>query len=131
MVRLFLLTSTRTRPRESVKVLYDYELKNAPGKSIVGLEIAYPPGGFTPPHRHGGATVVAHVLEGQVLSGMNGNPPRVYGVGESFMEMPGCHHTVGENFSQENHAKLVAVFVVDTEVVRAGYENLTVIDEGW
>jgi quercetin dioxygenase-like cupin family protein len=112
-------------------VLYDYELKNAPGMSVVGIEIDFPPRGFTPPHRHGGATVVATILEGQVLSGMNGNPPKVYGVGESFLEMPGCHHTVGENVSQEKHAKLVAVFVVDTKVVRAGYENLTVIDEGY
>lgn len=112
-------------------MLYDHELQNAPGKSIVGLEVTYPPGGFTPPHRHAGATVVARVTEGAILSGMNGNPPRVYGVEESFVETPGCHHTVGKNNSRDSTAKLVAVFVVDTEVVRKGYENLTVIDEGW
>lgn len=120
-----------SRPRETVKLLYDHDLPNAPGKSIVGLEVTYPPGGFTPPHRHAGATVVARVTEGAVLSGMNGEPPRVYGVGEGFVEMPGCHHTVGENNSRDRIAKLVAVFVVDTEVVGRGYENLTVVDEGW
>ncbi|KAG6354799.1 hypothetical protein INS49_003880 [Diaporthe citri] len=122
---------TQSRPRETVKVLYDHALQNAPGKSIVGLEVIYPPGGFTPPHRHAGATVVARVTEGAILSGMNGEPPRVYEVDESFVETPGCHHTVGENTSRERPARLVAVFVVDTEVVRKGYENLTVIDEGW
>ncbi|KAF9871441.1 hypothetical protein CkaCkLH20_11088 [Colletotrichum karsti] len=123
--------SNHGRPRETGKVLYDYELANAPGKSVVGLEVVYPPNGFTPPHRHAGATVVAQVIEGTVLSGMNGNPPRVYEVGESFMEMPGCHHTVGENPSQVDVAKLHAVFIVDTSVVKKGYENLTVIDEEW
>ncbi|KAK1445962.1 hypothetical protein CMEL01_10205 [Colletotrichum melonis] len=118
-----------TRPRETVKVLYDYKLANAEGKSIVGLEVTYPPNGVTPPHRHAGATVVVHVIEGKLLSGMNGNPPKVYEVGESFMELPGCHHTVGENPSSENRAVLVAVFVVDTEVLKSGYDGLTVLDE--
>ncbi|KAL1851980.1 hypothetical protein Daus18300_012403 [Diaporthe australafricana] len=120
---------SETRPRETGKILYDYELQNAPGKSIVGLEVVYPPCGFTPPHTHAGATVVAHVTEGSILSGMNGNPPRVYEVGESFMELPGCRHTVGENPSSEVPAKLVAVFIVDTEVVRKVYQGLTVLDE--
>lgn len=93
--------------------------------------MTYPPGGFTPPHRHAGATVVARVTEGAILSGMNGDPPRVYGAGEGFVEAPGCHHTVGENNSREGPARLVAVFVVDTEVVKKGYEVLTVVDEGW
>lgn len=119
----------RARPRESIKVLYDYKLQNAPGKSIVALEVEFPLDGFTPPHRHAGATVVALVTEGSILSGMNGNPPRVYEVGESFMELPGCHHTVGENNSKDQRAKLMAVFIVDTEVVKQGYEGLVVIDE--
>jgi hypothetical protein len=62
---------------------------------------------------------------------MNGETPRVYCVGESFMEAPGCHHTVGENPSGIIPAKLIAVFVVDTEVVKNGYSSLTVVDEGW
>ncbi|KAI1874676.1 hypothetical protein JX265_004884 [Neoarthrinium moseri] len=118
-----------TRPRENIKILYDYELVNAPGKSIVALELDFPPNGFTPPHRHGGATVVAVVTEGSMLSGMNGNPPKVYKVGESFMELPGCHHTVGENHSKTERLKAIATFIVDTEVVRSGYEGLVVLDE--
>ncbi|KIW21075.1 hypothetical protein PV08_01654 [Exophiala spinifera] len=120
---------TKNRPREVVKVLYDYRLENAPGKSIVGLQVHLPPGGFTPPHRHGGATVVATVTDGQFLSGMNGNPPVVYEVGQSFMELPGCHHTVAENNSRENPATFTAVFIVDTDVVEDGYGRLTVLDE--
>ncbi|KAM5347426.1 hypothetical protein ACJ41O_010431 [Fusarium nematophilum] len=125
------LTWIRSRPRETVKVLYDYELRNAPGKSIVGIQVHYVPNGWTPPHTHAGATVVATVTQGRILSGMNGNPPRVYQVGESFMELPGCHHTVSDNDSETEEATLVAVLVVDTEVIKTGYGGLTVIDEGY
>lgn len=62
---------------------------------------------------------------------MNGNPPKVYEVGEHFMEMPGCHHTVGENYSKEKPAKFIATFVIDTEIVNAGFHNLVVLDEGY
>ena len=127
-----MLIATSTRPRETVEVLYDHELENAPGKSIIGLRVSLGPGAWTPPHRHGGATVVAVVQEGEFLSGMNGNPPKVYLPGESFMERPGCHHTVGENNSNEKPTSIVATMVVDTEVIRkGGYAALTVIDEAY
>ncbi|KAF9767142.1 hypothetical protein IL306_000342 [Fusarium sp. DS 682] len=121
----------RNRPRESIKFLYDHELTNAPGKSIVGIEVHYGPNGWTPPHTHSGATVVATVTQGQLLSGMNGNPPQVYNVGESFRELPGCHHTVSDNPSETEETTFVAVMVIDTEIVKKGYENLVVIDKEW
>ncbi|GAB1318449.1 Germin-like protein subfamily 2 member 2 [Madurella fahalii] len=121
------------RPRESLKVLYDHKLPNCPGKSIVGLELSYPPNGFSPPHRHAGATAVAHVLEGQFLSGMNGNPPKVYRPGENFIELPGCHHTVSDNHSATEPMKAIVVLVVDTAVLQTekGYAALVEIDDGW
>ncbi|KAI6781460.1 Oxalate oxidase GF-3.8 [Emericellopsis cladophorae] len=126
------LTLASARPREAIKPLYDHELKNAPGKSVIGAEVSFSPDAWTPPHRHSGATVVATVTEGEVLSGMNGNPPKVYQVGESFMEMPGCHHTVGENNSKEKPAKMMVVFVIDTEVItNGGYAALMELDAGW
>lgn len=122
----------RNRPREDIKILFDHELTNAPGKSLIGVHLDYPPEGFTPPHRHGGATVVAYVLTGELLSGMNGNPAKVYKPGETFIELPGCHHTVGENTSKTASTQAIAIFVVDTEVVKTGgYEALTLLDEGW
>lgn len=121
------------RPRETLKILYDYELANAPGKSIVALELTYPPSGWSPPHRHAGAQAVAYVLEGEFLSGMNGNPPKVYKAGEKFVELPGCHHTVSEEASGREGMKAIVVLVVDTEVLRGekGYGALVEVDEGW
>ncbi|KFX96905.1 hypothetical protein V490_03074 [Pseudogymnoascus sp. VKM F-3557] len=118
-------------PREAVTPLFQYELRNCPGMTIVGVRLDYPAGGFTPPHRHGGAQVVAIITDGEVLSGMNDNPPKVYGKGQNFLELPGCHHTVGQNNSQTETAKAIVVYVVETEVIKSGLHNLMVLDDGW
>jgi quercetin dioxygenase-like cupin family protein len=39
----------------------------------------------------------------------------VYRAGESFSEYPGDRHGVSENASQTEPARLLAVFVVDTD----------------
>lgn len=126
-------SSRTTRPREDLKVLYDYELTNCPGKSIVALELVYKPNGTSPPHRHAGATAVAYVLEGEFLSGMNGNPPQVYKAGEHLIERPGCHHTVSDNASDTKPMKAIVILIVDTSVLKTekGYAALMEIDEGY
>jgi quercetin dioxygenase-like cupin family protein len=72
------------------------------------------------------------VLEGEFLSGMNGNPAKVYKPGEQFLELPGCHHTVSDNASMTEPMKAIVVLVMDTEKLKAkGYAAITEIDEGW
>lgn len=44
-----------------------------------------------------------------------GEPARVYHAGEFWIEHPGAHHIAGENASETRAARLLAVFVVDTE----------------
>jgi quercetin dioxygenase-like cupin family protein len=39
----------------------------------------------------------------------------VYRAGESFFEMPGSSHPISRNPSETEPAKLLAVFVVDTD----------------
>ena len=46
---------------------------------------------------------------------MNDEPKRVYRVGESWYETPGSIHRVSRNASTTVPAKLLAVFVVDTD----------------
>jgi quercetin dioxygenase-like cupin family protein len=46
-----------------------------------------------------------------------------YHAGESFSEMPGDHHRVSENPSKTKPARLLAVFVLDTDE-----KNLTTND---
>lgn len=100
----------------TVTLVYEHALPNAPGKSIKGVLVEYPPGGASPAHTHAdSAFIYATVLEGAVRSQVNDGPITVYHAGENFTEVPGDHHAVSENASDTEPARLLAVFVVDTD----------------
>jgi quercetin dioxygenase-like cupin family protein len=98
-----------------VTLVYDHVLPNVPGKSIKGVLVEYPPGGTSPAHNHpGSAFIYATVLEGEIRSQVNDGPVKVYHAGENFSENPGDHHMVSENASTTKPARLLAVFVVNS-----------------
>lgn len=99
-----------------VTLVYDHVLPNVPGKSIRGVLVEYAPGGGSPAHLHApSAFIYATVLQGAIRSQVNDGPVVTYRAGESFSEMPGDRHRVSENASPTEPARLLAVFVVDTE----------------
>ncbi|MGC2491580.1 cupin domain-containing protein [Candidatus Binatus sp.] len=98
-----------------VTLVYQHELPNCPGKSIKGVLVEYGPGGYSPAHTHAkSAFIYATVLEGAIRSQVNDGPVTIYKAGESFSEMPGDRHRVSANASETKPAKLLAVFVVNT-----------------
>jgi len=98
-----------------VSVVYQHELPNVPGKSIKGVLVEYGPGGFSAGHTHAkSAFIYATVLEGAIRSQVNDGPVTTYTAGQSFSELPGDRHGVSANASKTKPAKLLAVFVVDT-----------------
>ena len=98
-----------------VTLVYQHELPNVPGKSIKGVLVEYGPGGYSPAHTHPkSAFIYATVLEGAIRSQVNDGPVTVFKAGESFSELPGDRHAVSANASATEPAKLLAVFVVDT-----------------
>jgi quercetin dioxygenase-like cupin family protein len=101
--------------KAKITVVFDHALPNAPGKSMRGVLVEYEPGGSSPAHTHpGSAFIYATVLEGAISSQVNDGPVTVYRAGENFAELPGDHHSVSANASDTEPAKLLAVFVVDT-----------------
>ncbi len=62
---------------------------------------------------------------GGILSHVNDGPVTTYEAGQSFSEMPGDRHSVTANASEAKPAKLLAVFVVDTNETEltASYGN--------
>jgi quercetin dioxygenase-like cupin family protein len=99
-----------------VTLVYEHELTNVPGKSMKGVLVEYGPGGSNPAHRHpSSAFIYATVLEGAFKSQVNDGPVKVYKVGESWSESPGDRHRVSANASTTERARLLAVFVVDTD----------------
>lgn len=98
-----------------VTLVFDHALPNVPGKSMKGVLVEYGPRASSPAHTHPhSAFIYATVLEGAIRSQVNDGPVTVYRAGESFAEMPGDHHGVSANASATEPAKLLAVFVVDT-----------------
>ncbi|HEU0146199.1 MAG TPA: cupin domain-containing protein [Bradyrhizobium sp.] len=104
------------KPNEAkVTLVYQHELPNVPGKSIKSVLVEYGPGGFSPGHTHAKtAFIYATVLEGAIKSQVNDGPVTTYKAGQSFSELPGDRHRVSANASGTEPAKLLAVFVVDT-----------------
>jgi len=99
-----------------VTVVFDHPLPNVPGKSMKGILVEYGPGVATPGHTHPkSAFIYATVLEGAIRTSVNDGPVVTYRAGQNFPEMPGDRHTLDENASKTEPAKLLAVFVVDTD----------------
>ena len=91
-------------------------LPNVPGKSIKGVLVEYGPGEASSAHTHPkSAFIYATVLEGAIRTSVNNGPVVTYRAGQNFSEMPGDRHTLDENASKTEPAKLLAVFVVDTD----------------
>ena len=95
---------------------FSQTIPNIPGKSLVAVVVDYMPGAASPSHTHAkSAFIFAYVLSGEIESQVNDGPKRVFHAGESFYETPGSLHAVSRNASATEPAKLLAVFVVDTD----------------
>jgi quercetin dioxygenase-like cupin family protein len=104
---------------------FNLPIPNIPGKSIEALVVDYPPGGGTPAHRHAkSAFITGYVLSGAIRSQVDNGPAKIYHQGEYFTESPGAHHTISENASKTEPARLLAIFVLDT-----GEVPLTTLDK--
>jgi quercetin dioxygenase-like cupin family protein len=112
---------------ETVTPHFQQTIPNIPSKSVVALIVDYTPGGASLSHLHAkSAFIFGYVLSGEIESQVNDGPRRVYRAGESFYEPPGSSHPVSRNASKTKPAKLLAVFVVDTDEK----ELTTTVDQG-
>jgi len=103
-------------PSETVTPNFEHAITNIPGKSLIAVVVDYPPGAASSPHTHeGSAFIYAYVVSGTIESQVDDGPKRVYRAGESFYEAPGSRHIVSRNASATEPARLLAVFVVDSD----------------
>ena len=91
-------------------------IPNIPGKSLIAFVVDYPPGGASPPHTHAkSGFIYAYVISGSIELKVNDGASRIYKAGESWSEPPGATHSISRNASKTEPAKLLAVFVVNTD----------------
>lgn len=99
-------------------LVYQHAIPDVLGKSVKGVLVEYQPGGSNGSHTHArSALIYATVIQGAVVSQVNGGEIRTFRTGENFTELPGDFHNISANASQTEPAKLLAVFVVDTDDV--------------
>jgi quercetin dioxygenase-like cupin family protein len=107
--------SARDGEAETVTKNFEAAIPNIPGKSLIALEVDYAPGAASPSHSHAkSAFIYAYVISGAIESKVNDGETRIYRAGESWSESPGAIHSISRNASKTEPAKLLAVFVVDT-----------------
>lgn len=99
--------------QEKVTMLQQKPLADVPGKQALFFTVEYAPGQQSIPHFHGGS-VIAYVLEGAVISQLEGEAPVTYSAGQSWYETPHIDHLVSKNASATRPAKLL-VWIIDTE----------------
>ena len=97
-----------------VTLVYQHELPNVPGKSIKGVLVDMARAVTRPATRMPNPPSSTRPFEGAIRSQVNDGPVTTYKAGQSFSELPGDCHGVSANASKTRPAKLLAVFVVDT-----------------
>jgi quercetin dioxygenase-like cupin family protein len=95
---------------------FEQAIPNIPGKSLITVVVDYPPGAASRSHAHArSAFIYAYVVAGEIQSKVNEGKTRTYTAGQSWSEPPGASHPISRNASKTKPAKLLAVFVVDTD----------------
>jgi quercetin dioxygenase-like cupin family protein len=86
------------------------ELPDFPGKEGMVEVVDFAPGEVSQPHRHN-ADLFVYVLEGSVVTQVEGDVPKTMNAGEVFYESPTDVHTVSRNASATQPAKLLVFYV--------------------
>jgi quercetin dioxygenase-like cupin family protein len=86
------------------------ELPDVPGKEGMVELVDFAPGEASEVHRHN-ADLFVYVLEGTVVTQLEGEAPKTLKAGDVFTESPTDIHLVSRNASTTKPAKLLVFFV--------------------
>ena len=97
---------------EQVTPLMKQDIPRNAGDQVLLATVTFAPGQQSQPHMHAGP-IVAYVLQGHITSQLNGGEIKTYGPGESWFEAPGTHHTMANNASKTEEARLLVFAIID------------------
>ena len=110
---LVILGHATVMAEDKVSVLMKQRLPDMAGKEATVLTVDYAPGAASESHVHPGS-VFAYVLEGTVVTRLEGEPPNTYTKGQSWYESPKRPHVISKNGSETEPARLL-VFLLSQE----------------
>ncbi len=101
---------------DTVKPNFARTIPGVPSKSLIAVEVMYPPGGASRPHTHAKSAFIYAIcrLGQRGQQGQRRAGTRVQGRGK-LLRAAGSRHPVSRNASKTEPAKLLAVFVVDSD----------------
>lgn len=101
---------------EEVRVAIEQRLEPLEGSrlQVSLIEVTYPPGGFSTPHRHT-CPVIGYVTAGSLRFQAGETQEVTYRAGDSFYEAAGERHTVSANASDSEPVTFLAYFVCDDD----------------
>lgn len=91
-------------------------LPDLPGYMMTALTVELAPGVEVGPHRHGGFVYV-YLLEGRIVSQMDGEEPVEYVAGESWTEPAHALHRQTVNPSKTESSKFLAIIYSEEKAV--------------
>ena len=94
----------------TVTRLMTKDLPDVPGKEGMVEIVAFAPGEASKVHRHN-ADLFVYVLEGSIVTQLEGGSPQTVHVGDVFYESPTDIHRVSRNASETQPAKLLVFYV--------------------
>ena len=97
-----------------VAMLFKQELADMAGKAGQMLTVEFAPGEVSAPHRHNAHTFV-YVLQGSVVMQVQGGEAKTLTAGQTFYENPDDIHTVANNASATEPAKILVFFIKDSD----------------
>ena len=97
-----------------VAMLFKQDLADMPGKAGQLLTVELAPGEVSAPHRHNAHTIV-YVLEGSVVMQVQGGEAKTLTAGQTFYENPDDIHTVANNASDTEPAKILVFFIKESD----------------
>jgi quercetin dioxygenase-like cupin family protein len=92
------------------RTLMTKDLPDVPGKEGMIETVDFAPGEVSQPHRHN-ADLFVYVLEGSLVTQLNGGSPQTVHAGDVFYESPTDVHSVSRNASETQPAKLLVFYV--------------------
>ena len=101
-------------PGAEVAMLFKQDLADMAGKAGQILTVEFAPGEVSAPHRHNAHTFV-YVLEGSVVMQVKGGEAKTLTAGQIFYENPDDIHTVANNASDTEPAKILVFFIKDSD----------------
>ena len=97
-----------------VAMLFKQDLVDMPGKAGQLLTVEFAPGEMSAAHRHNAHTFV-YVLEGSVVMQVQGGEAKTLTAGQTFYENPDDIHTIANNASDTEPAKILVFFIKDSD----------------